>query len=235
MLKLAEVGVYTPWAAQESSLDWMPVTQPPDTNISVFGLTDQALQAAGQLTFGSPLPFVAVLAPISAGGVRAPQEVAAAFDGTPYMLYQTQAVYDQNDGGEPPRIMLLHWAKLRDQGDSDGGNGALASAAQRLGGALVFAMQVNYDYSQRRQAPAMSFAQALAMQVSPLGPPGPSEPGVPPPPGTPAPAPLPGAPAPAPPTAAPTTSKITLPIVGAALVASVLGFVVVRAARKKGR
>jgi len=230
LMGLVEIGVYTPWAARESSISWTTVRQPPETNVSIAGLTDARLQAITSATFGQRLGWVAVLSDVLPE-VQAPE---VAFEGTPYEFFHTQAVYSQADTKAVPTIRYLHWGRLRDPGDNDGGSGSMAAVATRLHGTLVFAMQVNYDQTRSREVPGVSFESALAAQHGqlptipivdspppatgpwPESPPDPeyTEPGI--------------APEPAPASATP-----WLPIVGAGLVCVGLGFVVVRAVQQR--
>jgi hypothetical protein len=160
-LGLQEVGLYTPWAARESSTTWEPVQQPPDTNIAVFALNDQLLAGAHTLTFGQPIPFVAILTeqPVL------PEQVSAALKGTAYKFYQTQAVYRQTDSAPTPKIVFLHWAESRPPGDVDKGVGSLTQAAASVGGKLTYAIQVNYQSTALRQPPAVPFLSALQAQM----------------------------------------------------------------------
>lgn len=222
-LGLQEIGIYTPWAGREG-MDWIEVRQPPSTNIVLSGLNDQQLQAAMAVTFGQPLGWIAVLAD------RAGEEgqLVAALEGTPYEFFQTQAIFSQNDAGEPPRIRFLHWARIRDPGDQDSGSGSLDGAAHAMGGTLVFAMQVNSSTTTSRPAPTISFADALAAQFGsapvPVGP-GPMLPGPT----------LPGPDLPMPQAPAPASGSVWLPVLGAGVVCAVLGFVLTRAVQKRRR
>jgi hypothetical protein len=219
MLGLVELGIYTPWAARESTMDWEPVQQPPDTNIAVWSLTDEGLRNGMQLAGGAPLSFVGILT----NELPALEEVAAKLRGTPYRFYQTQAVYSQVDTGEPPVIRFLHWAIIRESGDSDKGASSMDVAAVSLGGKLVFAMQVPYGDTSRRNPPATDFDTALIGQI---GEPPPIE--VIPVPGTP------GAPAaPGTPGARAAAGVPWAYVAGAGLVAAAAGFVITKQVRAK--
>lgn len=183
ILRLKSIGIYTPWAGREGGIDWEPVRQPPDTNITVSILTDQAVLAVPTATFGSQLPFVAILTEV----LPTPNHVESAWNGSPYQAYQTQAVYRQDDPRPTPRIYFLHWGELRPPGGGRG-NKSLEAAAAMIGGKLVFAMQVNYATTAMRQPPALPFDQAIALQLG-TGGPKPIENGVMPPPVTTPPAP----------------------------------------------
>lgn len=231
LLGLVEIGVYTPWAARESSITWQEVRQPPETNVSIAGLTDANLRAVVTATFGTPLGWVAILSDVLPS-VEVPEQ---AFQGTPYEFFHTQAIYSQADPKTVPTIRYLHWGRLRDQGDTWGGNANLEPVAAELHGTLVFAMQVNYDLTRQRAVPSASFEQAHAAQrgvvtipITDGGPPAFPDPL----PDAPLPAPYPEPDAPAP---AATGGSFWLPVIGAGVVCSVLGFVVVRAVQAKKR
>lgn len=177
-LGLPDMGVYTPWGARESGVNWDPVSQPPDTNIAIFGINDAALSAAQTLAFNQPIPFVGFLT----ASATAPDAIAQALKGTPYKFYQTQAVYKQADTAPTPRIYFLHWCEHRQPGDAEAGNASLSQAAQQLGGTFVYAIQVNYGTSATRQPPAVPFQSALAAQIGAESPPAPPPPPNPPPP-----------------------------------------------------
>jgi len=221
---MKNAGLYTPWAARSSGIEWELVAQPPDTNVTLFTLTQAQLDAATQLAFGQALPFVVVFSK----SVMAPSELELAFKGTPYAYYETQAVYSQGDSSPIPVIYFMHWGQLRNPGDTDGGSNSVDKAALQANGTLGYAFQVDYKASAVRQPPAMAFGAAFAQQFG-----GPVEvPPEPPPPPGPLPPP-PGPPAPPPPTGPP-EAKASL--VGPALVglgAAAATFFAVRAMRKK--
>ncbi len=230
-LQVAQIGIFTHWAARKDNQSWDLVRQPPETNVLIFGLTDAGMQAATSMMFGQPIAFVAVLCDLNrATGLPALQDTEEAFAGTPYALYQSQAIYSQTDAGEPPTIKLLHWAKIRDQGDAAGGSGSMEAAARRLGGALVFAQQVEYGYTKRREPPATDFQTALDSQlgVQPVPGPGPSpQPG-------PSPTPEPGGGGGGG-TAVQNKGKLMLYGVGAGIVAGAFGFFLMRTIRNRKR
>lgn len=159
-LNLQSVGLYTPWAGRAGGVDWIEVRQPPDTNIGVFALNDQAVLMVPQATFGQQLPFVAILS----DRLATPSGVEAAWEGTAYKAYDTQAVYRQDDPLPTPKISFLHWGELRGPGDGRG-NKSLEAAAAMAGGKLVFAQQVDYNSTATRKPPPVPFEQALAVQL----------------------------------------------------------------------
>jgi hypothetical protein len=224
-LRMTDLGVYTPWAVRSGNMSWDAVRQPPETNVAVAALTDPMLAAAVTMTFGSPVPFVGILCNVSrATGIRTQQEIEAAFSGTPYELFETSAVYSQADAGEPPTIQLLHWARIRNQGDSDGGGAGMESVARLLGGRLVFAMQANYDSTRQRGVPATLFQSALDTQLGTATPgPGPG----------PGPSPGPVTPAPDPVAAKSVNGQLILLGMGAGLVAGGVAFMLTRQVQKK--
>jgi hypothetical protein len=231
-LRLPEVGVFTPWGGREGDLDWFAAKLPPSTNISLAELPREALELFTSLNFGAPLSWIAVHAPLAVP-VPTTDQVQSAFVGTPYEFFETVAVYSQRDPKEPPKISLLHWARLRSAGDPEAGRILLHDAAHRLGGKVMLAMQVNYDTTKLREPPATPFLDALHSQIGVAPLPAPPKP----PPGVPAEPPLPGPPEPGLPAAPPKKAAMPwLPIIGAGVVTAALGFVVVRSVRaKKGR
>jgi hypothetical protein len=181
-LGLKEVGLYTPWAARESGVEWEEVDQPPDTNVVAFSVNQQALNAAQSVTFGQPLPFIAIIT----SGMPTPSQVESAFDLSPYTFYQTQAVYRQDDKAAVPRIYLMHWGEYRKPGDAMFNKGSIDQAAAKLAGASVYASQVDYKTTAQRTPPSQPFATVIGQAGPAPGPelPPPPPPAVPPPPST---------------------------------------------------
>jgi hypothetical protein len=220
-LQLPTIGIYTPWGGREG-MDWMEVRQPPDTNIVVAGLNDQTWTAAQTLSMGASLPWIGVLAD------RTPstQELVQAAVGTPYEFFQTQAVYAQEDASEPPTIRFLHWFRLRDPGDENGGSTGPSAIATAVNGQLVFAAQVNYSTSAQRVPPQMPFSEALAAQFPGQATP---EPGA---------EPVPGGSSPYVPPAAPPVAAwkpYVVPIAATALAFAVGGYFAARHVKKRRR
>ena len=174
LLTQARVDLLTAWATRVDATSWEPNPMPPSTNVAIFGLTDQALQAAQAASFQQPVPFVGVL---SRSQVP-PDAVRSAANGSAYRYYETQAVFSQSDMGDPPKIVFLHWLEARQAGDASGGSKLLSVVASQLSGSLVFAMQVDYRTTVKRLPPAMSFIDAYTLQFGP--PPGGDVPTTPP-------------------------------------------------------
>jgi hypothetical protein len=168
-LSLQPVGVYTPWATRSSDLDWEEITGT-DTNIMLWGITDAEVNAVPTVTFGSPLPFIAILtkAPLSVTAT------AAMWEGTAYQAYETQAVYRQDDAKPVPTIYFLHWGERIDQASMPQKVLALEPRAASVGGALVFAAQIPVQNSTTRQPPVMPFSTALSTQNAITAPPAPA-------------------------------------------------------------
>jgi hypothetical protein len=218
-LGLEKLGLYTPWGARESGVEWEEVDQPPDTNIAAFVINDAVLKTAMGITFGNPIPFIAVIT----DGLPTPATVEAAFAATPYQFYQTQAVYRQEDKSLVPRLYFMHWAEYRKPGDPLHGKGSIDTAAAKISGTCVYATQVDYTSTAQRSPPPVPFQQALTAQIGGGALPPPPLPGdlpAPPPPG-----------APAPTEAAPKKSYVLPVILGIGLAAGT--FAAVRAIRKK--
>jgi hypothetical protein len=190
-LGLQRMGVYTPWAGRAGGIEWEMVAQPPNTNVVAFPINDAILQTITSLTFGHALPFVAIVT----DRLATPAEAEAAFNGSPYRFYETQAVYRQDDPGNPPKISFMHWGEYRRPEDPQHGKGSTEDVAKRIGSTLVYGIQANYDDTATRSPPDAGFIDALQQQLSPMEsplppaePPPPGEeppPGDPPPPGEP--------------------------------------------------
>jgi hypothetical protein len=180
-LQLSPLGIYTPWASRTGDMSWEEIKNP-DTNIAVFGITDDQVNAVAQMTGGSPLPFVVIITknPMTQAAV------AAMWDGTAYQPYETQAVYRQDDAKDIPTIAFLHWGERIDMAALPKQTLALGPRASAVGGALLFAAQVPAQGTTTRGAPvAPSFQSALdAQMVAQSPPPAPPPPVVvaPPPP-----------------------------------------------------
>ncbi len=159
-LSLKPIGVYTPWATREGDVSWTEIHNP-DTNIMLWGLTDAAVNAVPEVTFGSPLPFVAILtkAPLSVERVR------GLWNGTAYAPYETQAVYRQDDAKSVPTLYFLHWGERIDMSKLPGQVLLLEPTAAKVDGALVFAAQIPSQGSTTREPPSLSFDQAFQSTV----------------------------------------------------------------------
>jgi hypothetical protein len=164
-LGLQAQGVYTPWATRAGDVSWDEIKRP-DTNIALFSITDAQVNKVAEITYGHPLPFVAVIT----RGPLTEQGVAQMWDGTAYRAYETQAVYRQDDAKDPPTIVFLHWGERIDLSDLPRTTSPLQPRAGAVGGSLVFAAQIPAQGTTVRAAPAVSFSDALQSQLVASGP-----------------------------------------------------------------
>jgi hypothetical protein len=169
-LGLQAQGVYTPWATRSGDVSWDEIKNP-DTNIALFSITDAQVNQAAEVTYGHPLPFVAVITK----GPLTGQAVDNMWAGTAYKAYETQAVYRQDDAKNPPTITFLHWGERIDMSALPKQTLALQPRAASVSGSLVFAAQIPVQGTTVRAAPSTSFSDALQSQLVASGP-------VPPPP-----------------------------------------------------
>jgi hypothetical protein len=195
--------------------------------VIVAAINDATLAQAAAAAFGMQVPWVAVYSEV----LPSSAEVREGFGQSVYEFFHTQAVYDQADPNDPPRIVFLHWGRLRDQPEAMAASKSMDQVAQQLGGQLAFAAQVNYDTTRRRQPPATPFENAFGMQFgvpmpgAPTPAPTPVEPGpVPTEPGTPE---LPAAP----PAESPWKTH-ALPMAATAIAFAVGGYFLVQHLRK---
>jgi hypothetical protein len=174
-LGLQAIAVYTPWASRVSDIEWEPI-ESPDTNIMTWGLTDAAVNAVPEVTFGSPLPFVAIVTagPLTVDGAR------KLWDGSAYAPYETQAVYRQDDAKDTPTIFFIHWGERIDMSKLPAQTLALEPKAASVGGRLVFAAQIAREGSTTRGAPSLPFQTAYAAAFAAPPAPGPSPVATPP-------------------------------------------------------
>lgn len=163
LLTQAQVDLVTPWASRVDATRWEPVALPPSTNIAIFGLTDAGINAARVAAFQQPVPFVAVMS----ANQMTPDAVRTACRGSAYSYYETQAVFSQNDRGDPPAIKFLHWLQARPVGDADAGAKPMEAVAADAAGSLIFAMQVDYRTTVLRLPPTMAFIDAYTLQFGP--------------------------------------------------------------------
>lgn len=159
-LRLRPIGVVTPWAARVGDLEWEDIPHP-DTNVMLWELTDAAINAVPEVTFGSPLPFVGIVTsrPMSVAETR------KMWEGTAYAPYETQAVYRQDDAKDPPTALFLHWGERIDIAKLPKEVLLLGPRASAAAGSLVFAAQIPAQNSTTRAAPSSSFASVLARQA----------------------------------------------------------------------
>jgi hypothetical protein len=162
-LQLRPLGLVTPWATRKGDLEWEEIINP-DTNIQLWGLTDGQINAATQVTFGSPLPFVVVV-------TRLPlttSDVAKMWEGTAYAPYETQAVYRQDDAKPVPTMYFAHWGERIDISKLPQKTLAIEPRAKAVGGDLVFAAQVPVSRSDHNPPPG-TFRQAYDIQLATTG------------------------------------------------------------------
>jgi hypothetical protein len=161
-LGLAPLGVYTPWATRAGDTEWDEIVNP-DTNIAVFGITDALIRQAQDVTFGQPLPFVAIVTK----GPMTQAAVDAMWDGSAYKAYETQAVYRQDDAKDPPTIVFMHWGERIDMAQLPKSPLGLEPKAAAANGALIFAAQVPVQTTTTRATPpSMPFTSALSSQLA---------------------------------------------------------------------
>lgn len=161
-LGLQALGIYTPWATRTGDTAWLEIKNS-DSNIVLWSLTDAQVSAVPELTYGSPLPFVAIITK----GPMTESEVARMWNGTAYRPYETQAVYRQDDAKPVPTIAFLHWGENIDIAELPKQVLALEPRAKAVGGALVFAAQIPSAGSTTRAPPATpSFEAALDSQLT---------------------------------------------------------------------
>lgn len=159
-LGLQEMGVLTPWATREGDLKWKEISKP-DTNIATFRIDDAAIQAAQQMVlFGQRLPFLTVLT----GHLQNTAELEAILDGSMYELFETQAVYRQDDSDAVPNILFLHWLRVLPEDQIPRTPKAMNKVASDMRGQLLYSQQVPVEASTLRAAPAVSFSQAFGVQ-----------------------------------------------------------------------
>lgn len=161
-LSLNPVGIYTPWATRTGDLTWEEIKNP-DTNIALYQITDDQVNAVPQITFGSPLPFVGIVTknPLTE------TQVAAMWDGTAYEPYQTQAIYRLDDAKDVPTLYFLHWGSRIDSDSPLQRSLAIGPKAASANGSMVFAAQVPFTPSTARSGPPpLSFNDALTSQMA---------------------------------------------------------------------
>ncbi len=159
-LGLVEIGVLTPWATRKSDLKWQEITKP-DTNIATFRIDDAGIQAAQQtVLFGQRLPFVTVLT----GQLQTTTELEQSLNGSMYELYETQAVYRQDDSEEVPNVLFLHWLRVLPEDQMPRSPKGLDKVASEMHGQLSYSQQVPVESTTLRAPPAVTFAQAFGVQ-----------------------------------------------------------------------
>jgi len=158
-LGLRPIDVMTPWAIRTSDGHWQ-VEEHPSANYEFHALSAKDLKRGKAELFGHEVPFVAVVT----HKLPSQAQAAAAFMGSPFVFYETQAVYSQFDKSEPPRVWFVSWGERRDA--IRGPMKSIDAVAAQLGGRSVYGLQIPREGStERRRAPAMPFALALEGQV----------------------------------------------------------------------
>lgn len=151
------LGVYVPWAKQNGAVNWTTI-ETPDHELVVYPITSDTVAQVNAASYGSELPWVAVITDKPVQAIVAEQ----AWDATRYDQFAVEAVYDVDDRHAAPRICFLYWAKLHD--DVGGGRESLDSVAKRLGGRLVFPVQIGIVG--RRPRPPLPFNLVLDAQLA---------------------------------------------------------------------
>lgn len=156
-LSLPGVGISTPWAGRTGDMEWKEISQP-DTNVQTFLIRDEDLRNVDQVLFGQPIPFLVIktLDPVT----RAKLE--SALLGSAYEMFETQAVYRQDDPNPVPRIEFFNWVRrvpLEEEGSK-----SMQQVAAEAGGDLLYGQQVPVEGTTSREPPAISFQQAFDQQ-----------------------------------------------------------------------
>ena len=152
-----EPVIYTPWGIQKTDTSFEPAKR--DRNYAGFGVSAEQLAAAEKAAFDNPVAFVVVLTPTPLFLAEAEQ----LFQGTPYELVQGEAVYRQSDPDPVPRAAFFYWGALSDQSHRQGNYQVLAEHAAKVGGALLFVVEMPRTGTERAH-PALSVNQALPVQ-----------------------------------------------------------------------
>jgi hypothetical protein len=150
----APAGPYTVWAERIADV----FAEQPSRDRLLYVLTDQQL-AASERMIGQPPAYLAVL--IDRPGDSS--TIAAAFADTRYVWVKTEAIYSQADPNRVPKMTFLHWAELRPIDEWKGRSGEPHDAAHRLGGTLVFPVEVPVSGGDRER-PQGAFTDAFAAQ-----------------------------------------------------------------------
>ncbi len=153
----APLGVYMPWAKQNGAIHWTTIENP-DHEVVIYPIAASTIDRVNQASYGCEVPWVAVLTQKPVQAIVAEQ----AWDATRYDLFEVEAVYDVDDNRPAPRICFLYWAKLHE--DVGGGRQSLDTVATRLGGTLVFPVQLAIIAA--RQKPPLPFQMVLDAQLA---------------------------------------------------------------------
>jgi len=150
----APAGPYTVWAERVANV----FAEQPSRDRLLYVLTDQQLSASERM-IGQPPAYLAVLTDRPGDS----NTIAAAFADTRYVWVKTEAIYSQGDQDRVPKMTFLHWSELRPIDEWKGRSGEPHDAAHRLGGTLVFPIEVPVSGGDRER-PQGSFSDAFANQ-----------------------------------------------------------------------
>lgn len=151
------IGAFVPWAKQNGAVNWTTIDQP-DHELVVYPIDADTVARVNAASYGSEVPWVAVMTDKPVQALASEQ----AWDATRYDQFAVEAVYDVDDKRPAPRICFLYWAKLHD--DVGGGRDSLDAVAKRLGGRLVFPVQI--EISGMRALPPLPFNLVLDAQLA---------------------------------------------------------------------
>lgn len=150
---VAPAGPYTVWASRSGD-DAFEEQAPQDRLL--YALTDAQVDASERLV-GEPPAYLAIL-------TDAPPDTASiqnAVSGSRYAWSKSEAIYSQADPSRIPKMQFLNWAVLRPAADWKGRSETPQRASARIGGTLVFPVQIPVSTSDR-ELPQASFNDAFA-------------------------------------------------------------------------
>jgi hypothetical protein len=150
------LGVYVPWAKQNGAINWTTIAEP-DHELVIYPISAATVDRVNSGSYGCEVPWVAVITEKPVQALVADK----AWDDSRYDLFEVEAVYDVDDKRQAPRICFLYWAKLHE--DVGGGRQSLDAVAKRLGGKLVFPVQI--AVSGARRPPSLPFQMVLDAQL----------------------------------------------------------------------
>jgi hypothetical protein len=153
-MELPVAGLFTPWARKDDDFSWTPITTAPQDNLKLYALEPNQIHIALQKLFNQPLPFLGVISPVQLTSTQ----VQDALEGSEYELYDTIAVYNQNDKSPTPAESYFYWISMGPEGDKN--TKSMASAVALLKGQLVLPARVPYLDTALRAFPAASFEEA---------------------------------------------------------------------------
>lgn len=151
----APAGPYTVWADRSGGAAFEEV---PAKNRLLYVLNDLQIATAEKMV-GEPPAYLAVITDNPSNT----DALTSAFNDTRYQWMKSEAVYSQADQARVPVMSFLHWAELRPTSDWKGRSETAQGAATRLGGTLVFPIDVPVSASDRG-APQSTFEAAFDAQ-----------------------------------------------------------------------